>query len=79
MIKKVSCTLGHPLDSVQIVGESRTIAKPSSLMENDSHPMQDNLIALERSFTDRLLQPMCVKERYHRSFLLAVVILYNQN
>lgn len=79
MIKKASCILGCPLDLVQVVGERRTIAKPPSLMENDSHPMQGNLIALERSFTDGLLHPMWVKERYHRSFPLAAVRLYNQH
>ena len=49
------------------------MAKLSSMMENDSNPMQETVTALESSFSDRLLHPKCVKERYHRSFLPAAV------
>lgn len=40
--------------------------------------MQDTLRALESSFSDRLLHPKCVKERYRRFFLPAAVRLYIQ-
>ena len=73
--KKASSALGCPLDPVEVVGERRMMAKLSSLMENMSHPMQDTLTALGSSFSDRLLHPRCVKERYRRSFLPAAVRL----
>ena len=47
------------------------------MMDNISHPMQDNIGALSSSFSDRLLHPKCVKERYRRSFLPAAVRLFN--
>lgn len=48
------------------------------VMENNSHPKQDNPTALRSSVSDRLLHPMCVKERYCRSVLPAAVRLYDQ-
>lgn len=78
IIKKASSVLGCPLDSVQEVGDRRMMAKLSSLMDNDSHPMQDTITALSSSFSDRLLHPKCVKERYRRSFLPAAVRMYNK-
>ncbi|KAI3355629.1 hypothetical protein L3Q82_004178 [Scortum barcoo] len=42
----------------------RMMAKLSSLLNNTSHPLQDTLTALGSSFSERLLHPRCVKERY---------------
>ncbi|KAI3368496.1 hypothetical protein L3Q82_025509, partial [Scortum barcoo] len=52
--------------------------KLSSLLNNTSHPLQDTLTALGSSFSERLLHPRCVKERYRRSFLPAAVRLTTQ-
>lgn len=71
--------LGCLLDSVQLVGEKRVMAKLLSLMQNRSQPMQDTLRALESSFSDRLFHHKYVKMRYCRSFLPAAVRLYYQN
>ena len=79
MIKKASSVLGCPLDTVEVVGDRRIVAKLSSTMDNSSHPMQDALSELNSSFSDRLLHPRCVTERYRRSFLPAAVRLYNQH
>ena len=79
LIRKASAVLGCPLDTVQVVGERRMVLKLSSMMDNESHPMQDTVSALSRSFGDRLLHPKCVKEWFRRSFLPAVVRLYNQH
>ena len=62
LIRKASSVLECPLDSVEVVGERRMTAKLSSMMDNDSHPLQDTLAALQSSFSDRLLHPKCVKE-----------------
>ncbi|KAI3369258.1 hypothetical protein L3Q82_007512 [Scortum barcoo] len=40
------------------------MAKLSSLLNNTSHPLQDTLTALGSSFSERLLHPRCVKERF---------------
>ena len=79
LIKKASSILGCPLDSVQVVGESRMMDKLSSLLVQESRPLQDTISALGSSFSNRLIHPKCVKERYHRSFLPAAVRLYNQH
>lgn len=57
--------------------ERRKMGELSSMMENDFHPMQDNLTALGSSFNNRLLHPKCAKERYSRSFCPAAVRLYS--
>ncbi|KAI3352562.1 hypothetical protein L3Q82_005205 [Scortum barcoo] len=56
---------GMPLDSVEVVGNGRMMAKLSSLLNNTSHPLQDTLTALGSSFSERLLHPRCVKESFH--------------
>ena len=78
LIKRASSTLGCPSDSVQVVGESRMMDKLSSLLMQESHPLQDTISALGSSFSKRLIHK-CVKERYRRSFLPAAVRLYNQH
>ena len=78
LVKKASSVLGCPLDPVEVVADRRMIAKLSSLMDNTSHPLQDTLTTLGSSFSERLLHPRCLTERYRRSFLPAVVRLYNQ-
>ena len=78
-IGKASAVLGRPSDTVQVVGERRMVTELSSVMDSESHPMQDTVSALSSSLGDRLLHPECVKERYRRPFLLAAVRLYNQH
>ena len=73
LIRKSSSVLDCPLDSVQVVGERRMLVKLASMLERDSHPLQDTLTALCSSFSDRLRHPKCVKERDRRSFLLLLL------
>ena len=79
LTKKASSILGCPLDPVQVVGESRMMDKLSSLLVQESRPLQVTISALGSSISDRLIHPQSVKERYHRSFLPAAVRLYNQH
>ncbi|KAK7895274.1 hypothetical protein WMY93_020599 [Mugilogobius chulae] len=79
VIKKSSSVLGCPLDSVREVGDRRVLARFTSMLDHESHPLQDALSALESSFSDRLIHPRCVKERFRRSFLPAAVRLYNEH
>ncbi|TWW61037.1 hypothetical protein D4764_05G0011270 [Takifugu flavidus] len=71
LVRRASSVLGCPLDSVEVVGNGRMMVKLSSMLKNTSHPLQDTLTALGSSFSERLLHPRCVKERYRRSFLPA--------
>ncbi|CAL9684750.1 unnamed protein product [Knipowitschia caucasica] len=79
VIRKSSSVLGCSLDTVQQVGDRRVLSKLTSMLDHDCHPLQDTLSALESSFSDRLIHPRCVKERFRRSFLPAAVRLYNKN
>ncbi|TWW59880.1 hypothetical protein D4764_06G0014100 [Takifugu flavidus] len=79
LVRRASSVLGCPLDSVEVVGNGRLMAKLSSMLNNTSHLLQDTLAALGSSFSERLLHPRCVKERYHRSFLPAAVRLHNKH
>ncbi|TWW67098.1 hypothetical protein D4764_02G0001390 [Takifugu flavidus] len=79
LVRRASSVLGCPLDSVEVVGNGRMMAKLSSMLNNTSHPLQDTLAALGSSFSERLLHPRCVKERYRRSFLPAAVRLHNKH
>uniref|UniRef100_A0A8C6M681 Reverse transcriptase domain-containing protein n=1 Tax=Nothobranchius furzeri TaxID=105023 RepID=A0A8C6M681_NOTFU len=79
LIRKASSVLGCTLDPVQVVGDRRSLAKITFLMDRVSHPMHVNVAELQSSFSDRLLHPRCMKERFRRSFLPAAVRLYNQN
>ena len=64
---------------MQVVGERGMMDELSSLLVQESHPLQDTISALGSSFSNRLIHPKCVKERYRRSFLPAAVRLYNQH
>ncbi|TWW74578.1 hypothetical protein D4764_14G0005810 [Takifugu flavidus] len=63
LVRRASSVLGCPLDSVEVVGNGRLMAKLSSMLNNTSHPLQDTLTALGSSFSEWLLHPRCVKER----------------
>ena len=39
LIKRASSVCGCPLDSIELVGERRVLAKLSSIMDNTSHPL----------------------------------------
>ncbi|XP_041860220.1 uncharacterized protein LOC121651828 [Melanotaenia boesemani] len=78
LVRRASSVLGCPLDSVEVVGNERMTAKLSSMLNSPSHPLQHTLTALSSSFSERLLHPRCVKERYRRSFLPAAVRLHNK-
>ncbi|TWW80191.1 hypothetical protein D4764_01G0000060 [Takifugu flavidus] len=79
LVRRASSVLGCPLDSVEVVGNGRMMAKLSSMLNNTSHPLQDTLTALGSSFSEWLLHPRWVKERYCRSFLPAAVRLHNKH
>ncbi|KAI3377254.1 hypothetical protein L3Q82_009158 [Scortum barcoo] len=68
LVRRASSVLGCPLDSVEVVGNGRMMAKLSSLLNNTSHPLQDTLTALGSSFSERLLHPRCVKESAKHEF-----------
>ncbi|TWW71346.1 Acetylcholine receptor subunit delta [Takifugu flavidus] len=71
LVRRASSVLGCPLDSVEVEGNGRMMAKLSSMLNNTSPPLQDTLAALGSSFSERLLHPRCVKESNDAQFNVA--------
>ncbi|KAI3363597.1 hypothetical protein L3Q82_001229 [Scortum barcoo] len=67
LIKRASSVCGCPLDSIEVMGERRALAKLSTIMDNTSHPLHQTVGALSSSFSNRLRHPRCRKERFRSS------------
>ncbi|KAI3366512.1 hypothetical protein L3Q82_000642 [Scortum barcoo] len=77
LIKRASSVCGCPLDSIEVMGERRALAKLSTIMDNTSHPLHQTVGALSSSFSNRLRHPRCRKERFRRSFIPNTIRLFN--
>ncbi|KAK0142225.1 hypothetical protein N1851_020112 [Merluccius polli] len=75
LIKKAESVVGSQLVTV----EERMLAKLLATMANPSHPLHTTLDQLRSSFSNRLIQPRCKKERYRKSFLPTAIRLYNSS
>jgi len=79
LIKKAESVVGSKLVTLEEVVEERMLAKLLVIMDNPSHPLHKTLDKLKSSFSNRLIQPRCSKERYRKSFLPTVIRLYNSS
>ncbi|KAI3367570.1 hypothetical protein L3Q82_026417 [Scortum barcoo] len=70
LIKRASSVCGCPLDSIEVMGERRALAKLSTIMDNTSHPLHQTVGALSSSFSNRLRHPRCRKERFRSNIKL---------
>ncbi|KAI3354985.1 hypothetical protein L3Q82_004788 [Scortum barcoo] len=78
LIKRASSVCGCPLDSIEVMGERRALAKLSTIMATTTlHPLHQTVGALSSSFSNRLRHPRCRKERFHRSFIPNTIRLFN--
>ncbi|KAI3373021.1 hypothetical protein L3Q82_023456, partial [Scortum barcoo] len=57
LIKRASSVCGCLLDSIEVMGERRALAKLSTIMDNTSHPLHQTVGALSSSFSNRLRNP----------------------
>ncbi|KAI3357228.1 hypothetical protein L3Q82_015689 [Scortum barcoo] len=62
LIERASSVCGSLLDSIEVMGERRALAKLSTIMDNTSHPLHQTVGALSSSFNNRLRHPRCRKE-----------------
>ncbi|TWW67116.1 hypothetical protein D4764_02G0001570 [Takifugu flavidus] len=79
LIKKAGSVVGCRLDNLDEVVRDRMVLKLRTIMDNPSHPLHNTVDKLRSSFSNRLLQPRCSKERYRKSFLLSAIRLYNSS
>ncbi|TWW78779.1 hypothetical protein D4764_11G0009000 [Takifugu flavidus] len=63
LIKKAGSVVGCRLDNLDEVVRDRMVLKLRTIMDNPSHPLHNTVDKLRSSFSSRLLQPRCSKER----------------
>ncbi|TWW73670.1 hypothetical protein D4764_15G0010660 [Takifugu flavidus] len=76
LIKKAGSVVGCRLDNLDEVVRDRMVLKLRTIMDSPSHPLHNTVDKLRSSFSNRLLQPRCSKERYRKSFLPSAIKLY---
>ena len=77
LVRMATPAPGCALNSVEEVTERRMLSKLTSIMNNTFHPLHQTVEELSSSFSERLLHPVCKKERYCRSFIPGATRLYN--
>ena len=79
IIKKAGSVLGLRLESFESVVERRTLNKLLSIIDNDQHPRHHTVVRQRSTFSHRLLQLRCPRDRYRKSFLPHAITLYNNS
>ncbi|TWW56005.1 hypothetical protein D4764_09G0010550 [Takifugu flavidus] len=77
LIKKAGSVVGCRLANEVV--RDRMVLKMRTIMDNPSHPLHNTMDKLRSSFSNRLLEPRCSKERYRKSFLPSAIRLYNSS
>ena len=75
LIRKARSVIGIKLDPLAVV-ERRTLNRLLSIMDNPTHPLHLQLDSQRSSFSNRLLQLPCHKDRYCKTFLPTAITLY---
>ncbi|KAL3065695.1 hypothetical protein OYC64_015782 [Pagothenia borchgrevinki] len=79
LIRKAGSVIGIKLDPFEAVVERRTLNRLLSIMDNPTHPLHLQLDSQRSSFSNRLLQLPCHKDRYWKTFLPTAITLYNKS
>ncbi|KAI4903673.1 hypothetical protein NFI96_008971 [Prochilodus magdalenae] len=79
LVKKAGSVIGLKLDTLEVVAEKRTLNKLLAVMDNASHPLHCAVEKQRSTFSGRLRQLRCAKERRVRSFLPTAIRLYNES
>ena len=79
LIKKAGSVIGCKPDTVESVVERRTLDKLLSIMDNTEHPLHHLLDRQRSTFSNRLIQLRCHKDRYRKSLLPSAITLYNKS
>ncbi|KAM4588018.1 RNA-binding protein Raly isoform 3-T4 [Odontesthes bonariensis] len=77
IIRKAGSVLGQKLESLETMVERRTRKKLLSIMDNIQHPLHHTVDRQRSTFSHRLLQLRCRRNRYRKSFLPHAITLYN--
>ena len=77
LIRKAGSVVSSWLTTLKEVEEQRMPTKQLSIMENTSHPPHETVNILRRSFSNRMIQLCCFKERYKMLFLPGPIRLFS--
>ncbi|TWW62767.1 hypothetical protein D4764_04G0014140 [Takifugu flavidus] len=76
LIKKAGSVVGCKLANLDKLVRGRMVLKVRTILYNPSHLLHNTVDKLRSSFSSRLLQPRCSKERYRKSFLPSVKLFF---
>ena len=79
IIKRAGSVFGLRVESFETVVERRTLNKLLSVMDNDQHPLHHMVDRQQSTFSHRLLQLRCQRDRYRKYFLPHAITLYNNS
>ena len=79
LIGKAGTVIGLKLETFESVMSKRSLNKLLSIMDNPSHPLHKILQGQQSSFSNRLIQLRCHKERFKKSFLSFTIRLLNSS
>ena len=74
--KRAESVVGSKLVTLEEV-EDRTLAELLAIMDSASHPLHKTLDNLKSSFSNRVIQPCCLKERQRKLFLPGAIRLHD--
>jgi hypothetical protein len=79
LIRKAGSVIGCNLDTLEAVVERRMLNKLLAILDNPDHPLHPLLDRQRSSFSNRLIQLHCHKDRYRKSFLPSAITLFNKS
>lgn len=62
MIHKASHVVGEELDSLRVMSERKMLSKLRTIVDSPSHHLHNMLDNLRRTFSNRLIPPLCYTE-----------------
>ena len=79
LIRKAGSVMGLKLETFESVMSRRSLNKLLSIMDNPDHPLHNTVQGQRSSFSNRLIQFRCHKERFKKSFLPFTIKLFNDS
>ncbi len=77
LVKKASAVVGLQLDSVEVVAARRMKDKINKILDNPSHPLDEELWQRASTFSQRLIPPRSRTEQFRCSFVPAAIRLHD--
>ena len=79
LLRKLALHLVSGWSLFKTVVERRTLNKLLSIMDKNQHPLHHTVVRQRSTFSHRLLQLCCRRDRYRKSFLPHAITLFNKS